>query len=68
MTGLAALSKVYDGTTNAQLSGVAALEGEASGDDVNLVTNEVAAAFAAPNAGADIPVTVCGYALSGADA
>lgn len=68
VSGLTAVSKVYDGTTNAQLSGDAALEGEVNGDEVSLVTNEVAAAFAGPNAGMDIPVTVSGYALAGVDA
>jgi hypothetical protein len=59
---------VYDGTTNAQLSGVAVLEGEVSGDDVSLASNEVTAGFADPDAGTAIPVIVSGYGLSGADA
>ena len=68
VSGVTAAAKVYDGTTNAQLNGTAVLNGEVSGDDVNLVTNGVSAAFASPNAGTGLPVTVSGYALAGADA
>ncbi len=68
LTGVTAASKVYDGTTNAQLNGTATLNGEVSGDDVSLVTDGVSAAFAGPNVGTGIPVTVSGYALTGADA
>jgi hypothetical protein len=63
-----AASKVYDGTTNAQLNGTATLNGEVSGDDVSLVTDGVSAAFAGPNVGTGIPVNVSGYAITGADA
>jgi len=65
---VAAASKVYDGTTNAQLNGTATLNGEVSGDDVSLVTDGVSAAFAGPNVGTSIPVTVGGYDITGADA
>ncbi len=68
VNGVAAASKVYDGTTNAQLNGPATLNGAASGDDVSLVTDSASAAFASPNAGTGIPVTVSGYAITGADA
>jgi hypothetical protein len=68
VNGVAAASKVYDGTTNAQLNGTATLNGEVSGDDVSLVTDGVSAAFAGPNVGTGIPVTVSGYAITGADA
>jgi hypothetical protein len=68
VNGVAAASKVYDGTTNAQLNGTATLNGEVSGDDVSLVTDGVNAAFAGPNVGTGIPVTVRGYAITGADA
>ena len=68
VNGVAAASKVYDGTTNAQLSGTATLDGVVSGDDVSLVTDDASAAFASPNAGTDLPVTVSGYAITGADA
>jgi pimeloyl-ACP methyl ester carboxylesterase len=66
--GVTAASKVYDGTTNAQLNGTATLNGEVSGDDVSLVTDSVSAAFAGPNVGTGISVTVSGYDLTGADA
>ena len=66
--GVTVASKVYDGTTNAQLSGSATLNGLVSGDDVSLVTNNVKAAFADPNVGTNKPVTVSGYAITGADA
>jgi hypothetical protein len=68
VAGVTAASKVYDGTTNAQLNGTATLNGEVSGDDVSLVTDGVNAAFAGPNVGTGIPVTVSGYAITGADA
>jgi hypothetical protein len=68
VAGVTAASKVYDGTTNAQLSGTATLSGEVSGDDVSLVTDGVSAAFAGLNVGTGIPVTVSGYAITGADA
>jgi hypothetical protein len=68
VSGVTAASKVYDGTTNAQLNGTATLNGEVSGDDVTLVAGDVSAAFAGPNVGTGIPVTVSGYAITGADA
>ena len=68
VNGVAAASKMYDGTTNAQLNGTATLNGEVSGDDVSLATGGVSAAFAGPNVGTGIPVTVSGYAITGADA
>ncbi|MGA2246322.1 MAG: YDG domain-containing protein [Verrucomicrobiota bacterium] len=66
--GVAAQNKVYDGTTNAQLSGVAALDGEVSGDEVDLVTNDVVAGFASLAVGVNIPVSTSGYTITGADA
>jgi hypothetical protein len=68
VAGITAASKVYDGTTNAQLNGTATLNGEVSGDDVSLVTDGMSAAFAGSNVGTGIPVTVSGYAITGADA
>ena len=68
VNGVAAVSKVYDGTTNAQLNGTVTLNGAVKGDDVSLVTDDVSAAFASPNVGTDLPVTVSGYAIAGADA
>jgi uncharacterized protein YfiM (DUF2279 family) len=68
VSDVTAASKVYDGTTNAQLNGTATLNGGVSGDDVSLVAGGVSAAFAGPNVGTGIPVTVSGYAITGADA
>jgi hypothetical protein len=68
VSGVTAFSKVYDGTTSAQLNGTAILNGAVSGEDVSLVTNGASAAFASPSAGTGIPVTVSGYAITGADA
>ncbi len=68
VSGVTAVSKVYDGTTNAQLNGTATLNGVVSGDDVSLATDDASAAFASPNVGPGVPVTVSGYAITGADA
>jgi hypothetical protein len=68
VNGVAAVSKVYDATTNAQLTGTATLNGVVSGDDVSLATDSVSATFVGPNVGTGIPVTVSGYAITGADA
>ncbi len=68
VSGVTAQDKVYDGTTNATLSGTATLNGVVNGDDVSLVTGAVTAAFADPDTGTDLPVTVSGYAITGADA
>ncbi len=68
VVGVTAASKVYDATTNAQLNGTANLNGQMSGDDVSLVTDGVSAAFAGPNVGTGVPVTISGYAITGADA
>ncbi len=68
VSGVTAASKVYDGTSNASLSGAANLNGAVSGDDVSLVTGGVSATFFSPNVGTGIPVTVSGYAIIGTDA
>jgi hypothetical protein len=68
VNGVAAASKVYDGTTSAQLNATATLNGVVSGDDVSLVTDDASAAFASPNVGTGLQVTVSGYAITGADA
>jgi hypothetical protein len=68
ISGVAASTKVYDGTTVDPLSGVPVLNGQVNTDDVSLVTNSVTALFADPSVGTGKPVTVSGYALTGADA
>ena len=67
VAGLAADNKIYDGGTNATLSETAALVGVVSGDTVAL-TGTPAASFADKNVGSGKPVSVSGYALSGAGA
>jgi len=68
LTGIAASPKIYDSTTNAQVSGVASLTGVIGNDDVNLTTNAISMGFASPNVGTSIPVSISGYALTGTDA
>ncbi len=63
VSGAAAGSKVYDGTTEASVSG-AVLEGAVSGDDVDL--DALAASFATKDAGTGIAVTAS-VSLQGAD-
>ncbi|MBN2647285.1 MAG: filamentous hemagglutinin N-terminal domain-containing protein [Thiotrichales bacterium] len=66
ITGLSASNKVYDGTTNANLTGsaiVTAIEG-----DTVSVTGTAVGSFADKNAGTGKTVNVTGLSLSGADA
>jgi len=49
------------------LTGTAVLIGAVTGDDVSLITSNVIASFADPNVGTNKPVTVTGYAVTGAD-
>ena len=67
VAGLAADNKIYDGGTNATLSGIAALTGMVSGDAVAL-TGTPAASFADKNVGNGKAVNVSGYALGGGSA
>lgn len=66
--GVTAADKPYDGTTVATLNGTAFLLGAVSNDNVSLVTSNVTASFADPDVGTNKPVTVTGYAITGADA
>ena len=66
VTGLAALSKVYDTTAVAGLSGSAAIN-PLAGDTV-LLAGSASARFADKNVGAAKPVTVSGLSLAGSDA
>ena len=69
VSGILAVSKVYDGSTNATLILTnAALAGVMSGEDVTLDTTNAVGAFADPTAGTNKTVTVSGLALLGADA
>lgn len=65
--GVTALSRVYDGTTAATLSG-GLLSGVIGSDAVVLSTASAAGTFADKNVGSAKPVTASGYALSGAAA
>ena len=66
VTGVAAATKTYDGTTAATLAGTAAVTG--FGGDVVNVTGTGSASFFDRNAGINKPVSVTGYTLGGADA
>ena len=71
VTGIAAVSKVYDGTTSAAINTArAALNGVLSADagQVTLVTSGASGAFADKAAGTNKPVMVTGLALAGTDA
>ncbi len=74
--GLTAANKVYDGTTSAQVSGVAAISGGGAtsndgkalnGDDV-YITGSASGAFADRHAGTGKSVTLGGLTLGGSDA
>lgn len=65
LDGLVASDKVYDGTTDAELT-VAALTGVLAGDDVALVTGN--GHFTDANAGFNRAVILADYALLGTDA
>jgi hypothetical protein len=67
ITGIAANSRVYDGTKTATLSGTAVLNGVVSGDYVTLNTAGVSANFATKNVGTAKPVSVGGYTITGTD-
>lgn len=68
VTGLTANDKEYDGNVTATLSGVAVLSGTRNdGDDVSLI-GVPSAAFTDKDAAVNIPVTVDGFSLAGADA
>jgi len=67
VTGLTAVSKVYDATTVATLTGTASLTGVVPGDAVNL-SGTATGSFADKTVGTNKLVTVSGLALTGADA
>ncbi len=69
VTGIAAISRAYNGSTAAALNlSAPALNGVVGSDAVQLVTTGAAANFATASAGSAKPVTVTGLALAGADA
>lgn len=67
ISGISAEDKTFDGSTTATLAGTAVLNGIISGDDVTLNSTAVIAEFAEEGPGENIPVTVTGYTIEGAD-
>jgi hypothetical protein len=65
--GVGVLDKIYDGTTNADITGTAVLDNHVSSDDVTLVSSSAIAQFADKNVGIGKTVTYSGYAISGSD-
>jgi hypothetical protein len=66
ITGLGAWDKVYDGTTDATVTGDAVIDGSMPDDDVTVVAGT--AAFADRNVGNDKTVSFNSWSLVGADA
>lgn len=67
IVGLAGISRVYDGTITAGLSGTASLSGAIGGDDVNLDALG-SGVFADKDVGTGKAITVSGYTANGTDA
>jgi gliding motility-associated-like protein len=68
ITGVTVNDKVYDGTTAATLNiSGATLSGVFGSDDVDLVSINAAGVFTNMNAGSDIPVSISGFSVGGAD-
>lgn len=66
VTGITADSKVFDGNTNATLSGTAVLSGVLTADIGNVtLAGTPVATFTSSAVGNNIPVTVTGYTLTG---
>lgn len=68
INGITINDKDYDATTAATISGTPVLSGIVEGDDVTLNVSSVVAEFTMIEPGTDIPVTVTGYSIEGADA
>nr|WP_314487130.1 YDG domain-containing protein [uncultured Pseudomonas sp.] len=68
LTGIAANSKTYDGTTLATLSGSAVASGIVAGDAVAVAGSGMGSTFDSKNVGTLKPVNVTGYTLTGASA
>ena len=66
ITGLSASGKVYDGSTEATVTGTATIDGKVGNDDVSVSFGS--ANFADANAGTDKVVIFNGYSLTGDDA
>ncbi|MBU3675803.1 MAG: T9SS type A sorting domain-containing protein [Chitinophagaceae bacterium] len=68
ITGVTALSKVFDGNTSATISGTAVANNLVAGDSVSLSTGSATANFTSPTYGYNKVVIFSGYSLIGADA
>ena len=68
VSGLSALSRIYDGTTVATLAGIPTLGDVVSGDDLGFNLAAITASFATKNVGVNKLVTLAGNALAGVDA
>ncbi|MGQ2983168.1 YDG domain-containing protein [Flavobacterium sp.] len=66
ITGISIADKNFDSTTNATITGTPVLAGGVSGEDVILGGTPIAV-FENIGPGGNIPVTVSGYAITGAD-
>ena len=65
VTGLTAANKTYDGTTDAEITGEAALRGVLEGDEEAVSLVPGTAAFGDANVGEAKPVTFSGFSLTG---
>jgi len=69
ISGLSGVSKVYDGSTVAKVTGTAGLSGIVAADSNSVsLAGSPAAAFSSANVGVDIGITVSGYSLGGSAA
>jgi autotransporter-associated beta strand protein len=66
ITGITGTDREYNGSTDASLTGTAALSGVLGADVANVILGGTPVAiFAAPGVGTDIAVAVTGYSISG---
>ena len=66
ITGIAIANKLFDGNTDATITGAPSLVGVVAGDEANVILGGTpVATFTSSAVGTDIPVTVSGYTLSG---
>ncbi|NBR72611.1 MAG: filamentous hemagglutinin, partial [Proteobacteria bacterium] len=68
VTGVTAVTRAYDRTTNVALTGTAVLSGLVTGESLTLDTNNAVASLADWNADTNKAVTVTGFAVSGVTA
>ena len=66
ITGLTGVNKIYDGTTDASVSGTAALTGVVAGDEVNLAGTSIYT-FSSANVNTGIAIITTGLSLAGPD-